>query len=32
VFLEEATHWLHHEEPEEVNRQLLGFLGIALNR
>jgi pimeloyl-ACP methyl ester carboxylesterase len=22
VFLEKATHWLQHEEPEEVNRQL----------
>jgi pimeloyl-ACP methyl ester carboxylesterase len=27
VFFEEATHWVHHEEPERVNRLLLGFLG-----
>jgi pimeloyl-ACP methyl ester carboxylesterase len=27
VFLEAATHWLQHEEPAEVNRQLLGFFG-----
>jgi pimeloyl-ACP methyl ester carboxylesterase len=27
VFLEEATHWVQHEEPEEVNRLLIGFLG-----
>ena len=24
--LAEATHWVHHEEPERVNRLLLGFL------
>ncbi|HVT58095.1 MAG TPA: alpha/beta hydrolase [Thermoanaerobaculia bacterium] len=27
VFLEEATHWLQHEEPERVNRLLADFLG-----
>ncbi|HEX7185298.1 MAG TPA: alpha/beta hydrolase [Thermoanaerobaculia bacterium] len=26
VFLEEATHWVQHEEPEEVNRLLIDFL------
>jgi pimeloyl-ACP methyl ester carboxylesterase len=26
-WFEEATHWLHHEEPERVNRLLLEFLG-----
>ncbi|MBC5773669.1 alpha/beta hydrolase [Pontibacter sp. KCTC 32443] len=26
VFLEEATHWLHHEQPEKVNLQILSFL------
>lgn len=26
VFLEEATHWLQHEEPEKVNGMLLNFL------
>ncbi len=26
VFLEEATHWLQHEEPERVNSLLLDFL------
>jgi pimeloyl-ACP methyl ester carboxylesterase len=25
-FFEGATHWLHHEEPERVNRLLTGFL------
>jgi pimeloyl-ACP methyl ester carboxylesterase len=25
-FFEEASHWLQHEEPEEVNRRLLEFL------
>ncbi|MCB0069169.1 MAG: alpha/beta hydrolase, partial [Caldilineaceae bacterium] len=27
VFLEEASHWVQHEEPETVNRLLLEFLG-----
>ncbi len=27
VFLEEASHWVQHEEPEMVNRLLLEFLG-----
>jgi len=26
-FIEEATHWVQHEEPERVNRLLLEFLG-----
>ena len=26
VFVEEATHWVHHEEPETVSRLLLEFL------
>ncbi len=26
VLIEEATHWLHHEEPDRVNRLLLDFL------
>ncbi|MAG21248.1 MAG: alpha/beta hydrolase [Candidatus Marinimicrobia bacterium] len=26
IFLEEATHWLQHEEPEKVNSLLLQFL------
>ncbi len=26
VFLEEATHWLHHEEPERVNELIVDFL------
>lgn len=25
-FLEEATHWVQHDEPEQVNRLLLEFL------
>lgn len=25
-FFPEATHWLHHEEPERVNRRLIDFL------
>ncbi|MEA2630467.1 MAG: epoxide hydrolase 4 [Chloroflexota bacterium] len=29
-WFEEATHWLHHEEPERVNRLLLEFLGHRL--
>jgi pimeloyl-ACP methyl ester carboxylesterase len=29
VFLETATHWLQHEEPEEVNRRLLEFFAPA---
>ncbi len=28
VFLEEATHWVQHEEPETVNRLLLDFLRL----
>ena len=24
--IEDATHWVHHEEPERVNRLLLEFL------
>ncbi|MDP7025827.1 MAG: alpha/beta hydrolase [Candidatus Marinimicrobia bacterium] len=28
IFLEEASHWLQHEEPEKVNRLLLDFLRI----
>jgi pimeloyl-ACP methyl ester carboxylesterase len=27
--VEEATHWLQHEEPEWVNRMLIEFLGGA---
>ena len=27
VVLEEATHWLHHEQPERVNDEIVGFLG-----
>ena len=27
VFFEEASHWLQHEEPERVNRELVGFFG-----
>jgi len=27
IFLEEASHWVQHEEPETVNRLLLEFLG-----
>jgi pimeloyl-ACP methyl ester carboxylesterase len=26
VFLDDATHWVQHEEPEEVNRLVLDFL------
>jgi len=26
-FLEDATHWLHHERPEVVNARILAFLG-----
>jgi len=26
-FFQDATHWVHHEEPERVNRLLTGFLG-----
>jgi pimeloyl-ACP methyl ester carboxylesterase len=29
VFIEEAGHWVQHEEPERVNDLLLGFLGGA---
>jgi len=29
VFLEEASHWVQHEEPETVNRLLLEFIGDA---
>ncbi|HAJ36721.1 MAG TPA: alpha/beta hydrolase [Chloroflexi bacterium] len=29
VFLEEASHWVQHEEPETVNRLLLEFLGAS---
>jgi pimeloyl-ACP methyl ester carboxylesterase len=27
VFLEEASHWVQHEEPAQVNRLLLEFFG-----
>jgi pimeloyl-ACP methyl ester carboxylesterase len=26
AFVEEATHWVHHEQPDHVNRLLLDFL------
>jgi pimeloyl-ACP methyl ester carboxylesterase len=26
VFLDEATHWVQHEEPERVNQLLADFL------
>ena len=26
IFFPEATHWLQHEEPDEVNRHLLSFI------
>jgi pimeloyl-ACP methyl ester carboxylesterase len=29
IFLEEATHWVQHDEPVEVNRTLLEFLRTA---
>lgn len=29
VSIDGATHWVHHEEPERVNRLLLEFLGPA---
>jgi pimeloyl-ACP methyl ester carboxylesterase len=28
-FIEDATHWLHHERPEVVNARILGFLQAA---
>jgi len=27
VFLEDATHFVQHDEPDRVNRELLAFLG-----
>jgi pimeloyl-ACP methyl ester carboxylesterase len=32
VFLEEATHWVQHEEPETVNRLLLTFFSESPDR
>ncbi len=29
VVIEDATHWLHHEEPEQVSAEVLSFLGPA---
>jgi epoxide hydrolase 4 len=29
VFLEDATHWLHHEQPERVNSLIQEFLSGA---
>ena len=26
IFLKDATHWLHHEQPEQVNQEILAFL------
>jgi pimeloyl-ACP methyl ester carboxylesterase len=26
VILDDATHWLHHEKPDEVNRLILEFV------
>jgi pimeloyl-ACP methyl ester carboxylesterase len=31
VFLEEATHWLAHEEPDKVNTLLTEFLSLPRN-
>ena len=31
VFIDGATHWVHHEEPEQVNRLLLEFLGADVD-
>ncbi len=25
----DATHWLHHEDPEEINRALAEFFAIS---
>jgi pimeloyl-ACP methyl ester carboxylesterase len=27
TFVSETTHWLHHEAPEQVNTELIAFLG-----
>ena len=27
VFIEEATHWVQHEEPDRVNDLIVDFLG-----
>jgi pimeloyl-ACP methyl ester carboxylesterase len=27
VFVDEASHWIQHEEPERVTREILGFFG-----
>ncbi|WP_299824826.1 alpha/beta hydrolase [uncultured Pontibacter sp.] len=26
IFLDEASHWLHHEQPDKVNQEILAFL------
>ncbi|AKD04033.1 alpha/beta hydrolase [Pontibacter korlensis] len=26
IFLDDATHWLHHEQPDRVNEEILAFL------
>ena len=29
VLIEEATHWVQHEEPEKVNELIIGFFAQA---
>lgn len=29
IFSDDAGHWLHHEEPNWVNEEILNFLGTA---
>jgi pimeloyl-ACP methyl ester carboxylesterase len=29
VFFEDATHWVHHEEPERVFAAIAAFLGVS---
>ncbi|MCC7446811.1 MAG: alpha/beta hydrolase [Anaerolineae bacterium] len=31
IFIEEATHWVQHDEPDRVNRLLLEFFGSSLH-
>ena len=32
AFIEEATHWVQHEEPEQVNTLLLDFINPTLDK
>jgi len=30
IYIDDATHWLHHEKPDEVNRLILNFVSVSI--